>query len=140
MAFTRTQLLPGSDIQAELQMPSLYHLILQASGVPDPRLAAVLKLLDGENPFKPLTDKERGAQLAANARGLYEVAALCMVQPKLILDRAPTGADEIGPADLPFGDLEVVYYNFFRNPRRAESAAEPADQSDGSADAASGGE
>ena len=105
-----------------LRMPNMYKLMATSRGVPNPALAAVLKLLAGEGNSEASNELQRLQGMQSQVRGLYEVAKLCLVQPVLRLDLKDDelpGPGEIGPDDLPLADAEVIYFSFFRIGPRA---------------------
>jgi hypothetical protein len=113
MAYTAEYLLPGCKRTVRLVMPNLYAVVSKVGGIPSPALAAVLKLLNGENLLQTPNEAQRMVNAAANIRGLYEIAALCLDEPKLVLD-GPVSERCLGPDEIPLGDLEVIYWRFFR--------------------------
>lgn len=117
MAIEEIRKLP-SGRTVSLRMPDLYRLLNTAKGIPNPALAAVLKLLSGEgNNGEVINELQRLQNQKAQIRGLYEIARLCLVSPVLRLDLeegATLGEGEIGPDEIPMGDLEVIYFGFFR--------------------------
>lgn len=138
MAHTTTMTL-SQGREVKLTMPNLYQ-VLTGKGVPNPALAAVLKLLHGEGLLEQTNELQRLQSARDNLRGLYEIAALCLTEPVLRLEgEAQPG--EIGPDDLSFNDVETIYYAFFRRgttPRSPSPAAgepgesaEPAPDGDG---------
>lgn len=113
MSIHTTMTLP-SGRSVRLEMPNLYAILMQVGKVPSPQVAAVMKLLSDVG---LLDDGINEAQRMENRRqhliGLYHVAELCLVEPRLKLKEEPAEG-EIGPADLSFRDVEVIYYDFFR--------------------------
>lgn len=106
-----------SGRRVRLRMPHLYRLLASVRGIPNPKLAAVLKLLAGEGNLEATNELQRLTSVTQMMRGLYEVAELCLVEPKLRLDLKEgetPGPGEIGPDELPIADAEVIYYGFFR--------------------------
>ena len=112
MTRTATMDLNGGRV-VKLSMPNIYKL-LTGSGVPNPALAGILRLLDGEGALAAPSETQLLHGARDRLRGLMEIAALCLVEPKLRLDGEP-GEGEIGPPDLAFGDYELIYYSFFRS-------------------------
>lgn len=104
--------LPGSGHVARLRRPSLYQ--LAARGAVDSGLAAqVLKRLTaGERPGER-SEADRAQTHRENVDLFLGVAALCLVEPRLILDRpADPERGEIGPEDMADADLLWLYYDF----------------------------
>lgn len=102
--------------QVQLAMPDMYTIMagVRSGRAPNPGLAAVIRLLEGTGALESQGLLQRLAALAEYYQGLYEVAALCLVSPRLRLDGGEAGADEITPRDLSFNDAQLIYYNFFR--------------------------
>lgn len=119
--------LPGSGLVARLRRPNLYALAATANGVPNGLSEAVLKLMSSR---PPASDAERVENVRRNSRAFLEVAALCLVEPPLALDREPTD-DELGPDDLSNLDLGWLYYTFVEG-EAATAAMFRVVQSDGS--------
>lgn len=101
--------LPGSGNVARLIRPPLAHLVLSSNGVPNPLSRNVQKLLAGTPP--PKDEHARWANYQANVRGMQELAALCLLEPKLRLD-GPPGEGEIGPEDLADLDYTFIVYTW----------------------------
>lgn len=102
--------LPGSGFVARIRRPSLTSLLATQNGVPNPISDHVVRLMASR---MPVDDAARVAQFRANTRGMLEVAALCFVSPRLILDREPNyDADEIGPQDVPDLDISWLYVSW----------------------------
>lgn len=137
-----TRTLP-SGREVVLKMPDLYRMLATTRGVPNPALASVLKLLAGEGNVEAANELERLKSMQAQIRGLYEIARLCLVSPKLRLDLAEgeePDEGEIGPEELPLADAEVIYFGFFRlgpvrraGTRDADAGAAPNDRPAGAA-------
>lgn len=107
-----------SGLVVTLKMPPFYQMLTTSRGVPNPAVAAVLALLAGEGHDEAVNEMERLKALKARMRGLYEVAAMCMVTPKVRLDLKDgeqPHEGEISPDDLGIADLEHIYFGFFRN-------------------------
>lgn len=102
--------LPGSGNVARLRRPTLTALAATTNGVPNPLSDAVMRLLAAA---PPKTEGERMAAFRTNNRGMLEVAALCFVEPVLVLDREPDPeAGEIGPLDLTDLDISWLYFSW----------------------------
>lgn len=101
--------LPGSGHVARIRQPGLMALVAKGQ-IPNPIAADVTRLLALTE--EPKTDEERLELFERNSRAMVEVAALALVEPRLILDRAPSyERGEIGPADLSDIDLMFIYFN-----------------------------
>lgn len=112
MPRTATMILSG-DREVTLTMPNLYQVLAKGGGTPSLALASVMKLLSADDLIEAPNELQRLQQAQANIVGLYEIAALCLTEPQLCLEgEPPPGA--IGPDDLAFFDLRLIYYNFFR--------------------------
>jgi len=101
--------LPGSGNVARLVRPPLAQMVLSSNGVPNPLSRDVQKLLAGAPP--PKDEAGRWANYQANTRGMQELAALCLVEPKLRLD-GPPQEGEIGPEDLTDYDYTFIVYTW----------------------------
>lgn len=102
--------LPGSGHIARLRRPSLYALLTQASEVPNAFSADLTRLLAQPVAYD---DQEKAQRIRQNARAFQEAAALCFVEPKLILDRHPERSHgEIGPGQLADQDYLWLFYAF----------------------------
>jgi hypothetical protein len=100
--------LPGSGLIVRAVRPSLTALAATANGVPNPLSAVVLRLMASP---PPKNDEERVENVKRNSRAFLEVAALCLVEPKLALDREASD-DELVPEDLTNIDYAWLYYSF----------------------------
>lgn len=129
-----------SGLVVELEMPNLYGILAGVGRVPNPLLAPVLDLLIKDRSYTPGgPDADVYVRKVQEIRGMYAVMALCAVRPRLRLDGEPQEG-EIGPADVSYDDLEVVYWGYFRGRRASaralaaavdpERAAEPASPGD----------
>ena len=121
--------LPGSGHIARLRQVSLVALAA-GPGVPNP----ILRLLAVEGTVDKETDQEKMDAYKRQARAFLEVAALALVEPRLVLDREPDPAKgEIGPQHLADQDLLWIYYDLVggRAARlatfRAGGSADPSD-------------
>lgn len=105
-----------------LRAPDLYSLALGNVPLPSQARRDVLNLIAGAGGAATEAAQIEAGNLAW-LRGLYEAAALVIVEPPLILrGAAPEGA--LAPGDLTLGDLGDLY-SFFRLGRlfRAPAAA-----------------
>lgn len=103
---------------AEVQMPDLYQILATVDAVPSQVMIDVLNLLDQEGAELPTLDPALKFLRKRNKlRGMYSLASLILVRPRLVLDRAP-GEGEIGPSQLSWGDLEGLFYGYFWQGRR----------------------
>jgi len=145
MAREATLTLSNGQI-AQLKMPNLYALLAQAGHIPNPMIVSVIRLLEGTDALEDRGEYQKLAGLRDYYRGMYEVAALCLVSPVLRLDSEPA-AGEIGPEDLAFRDLTDIYFSFFFSPppdgharlRRVESAGHGSEEPEGAAEFARDG-
>jgi len=101
--------LPGSGNVARLVRPPLAQMVLSSNGASNPLSRHVQKLLAGTAP--PKDEETRWANYQANTRGMQELAALCLLEPKLRLD-GPPGENEIGPEDLTDLDYTFIVYTW----------------------------
>ncbi len=110
--------LPGSGNVARLIRPPLSQMALSSNGVPNPLSREVQKLLAGTAP--PKDEEARWKNYQANMRGMQEIAALCLKEPRLRLD-GPPQEGEIGPEDLTDLDYTFLLYTWVEG--AAESVA-----------------
>ncbi len=126
--------LPGSGNVARMVRPNLLALASTSNGVPNPLSARVLRLMAAP-PARD--DKERVENVKRNALACLEIAALCLIEPRLVFgwrcanghrsvehpETCPTckatdwtpidpGEGEIGPQDLTNLDLSWIYYGW----------------------------
>lgn len=101
---------------AEVQMPDLYEILGAVDAVPSQIMIDVLNLLDKEGAELPVGLSEPQLKFLRKrnrVRGLYSLASLILVKPRLVLEKRPLIEGEIGPADLSYGDVEGLYYAYF---------------------------
>jgi hypothetical protein len=111
--------------EAEVQMPDLYQILATVDAVPNQLMIDVLNLLEREGAELPTLDPAlKFLRLRNKTRGIYALASLILVKPRLVLDRPP-GEGEIGPSQLSWGDVEGLYYGFFLEGRRLSSFLPP---------------
>lgn len=110
--------LPGSGNVARLVRPPLASMVLTNHGAPNPLSRDVQRLLSGTAP--PKDEQERWKNYQQNMRGMQELAALCLVEPRLRLDGEPQDG-EIGPDDLTDLDYTFITYTWVEG--AAESVA-----------------
>lgn len=125
-----------------LEMPDLYALLCSVGTVPDPSIAAVLRLLEGTGALEQQDLIKRLHGQKEFWKGLYELAALCLKEPKLRLDvsdAAPLLPGELTPRDLTLNQVQGIYYQFFLG-RRAAIGAPKSDNARGPAPAAPAGD
>jgi len=101
--------LPGCGQVARLVRPPMSKLVLTSNGVPNPLSRNVQKLLSGAPP--PKDENARWENYQQNMRGMQEVAALCLAEPRLRLDGTPEEG-EIGPDDLTDMDYTFLLYTW----------------------------
>lgn len=102
----------SSGQEVELRMPNMYEILSRIGQVPNAQMASVLRLLEGSGALSEQGLLQRFAALKEYFLGLYEVAALCIASPRLVLAGDP-GEGELGPGDLTFGDVWAIYNRFF---------------------------
>lgn len=113
--------LPGSGNVARLARRPLYVMAAQG-GLSNSLADRLLKAFTNDRPKGERTQAEREETFREELRTRLEVAALCFVEPRLILDRpADPAKGEIGPEDLTDADVQWVYYDF--NGEGAQSTA-----------------
>lgn len=144
MPYTDTITL-SSGVVARLEMPDLYALLAAVGTVPSPEVARVLQLLEGTG---ALEQQNFGQKLAGQRdfwQGMYEVAALCMVEPRLILRDTDRGVpvkrrpDDLSPRDLSLNEVQGIYYRFFLG-RSAQLGSTPEDPKGAAPAAPAGGD
>lgn len=137
----------SSGVEATVQMPDLYGILSTVGAVPSQIMVDVMNLLDQEGVVLPgLDPAHKFLRIRNNIIGMYALASLILISPRLVLPQRRNGqmvmpplADgEIGPRDLTINDVEALYYRYFRGgyrppPRSAAPAAGP----DGAAEPAS---
>jgi len=96
--------LPSGHV-ARLRRPSLMAMAVNGL-IGNPYLK---RLLSGSD--TALTDADRWERYDQNARGFVACAELCLIEPKLAVDRPPQ-AGEIVPAQLSDADLLWLYFTF----------------------------
>jgi hypothetical protein len=122
-----TEILPSGRV-VKLAMPPLYSILATVGGVPSQIIMDALAILTAEGVHrpKPIGGDDLMARQIRYVRGLYAIAALCLVSPTLVLDREPDpAANEIGQADLTWADVEAVYYGYFRGYTRTAHQTTP---------------
>jgi hypothetical protein len=109
-------------------MPDLYAILATVGRVPSQQMIDVLNLLQAEGALSSDPEMDRFLHKRNEVRGMYAIAALCLVDPVLSLDKdPPVGA--LTFADFTYADIEVLYWGFFRGWHApvVEGAADPAD-------------
>lgn len=112
MAFTWNGRLPGSGRTVALVLPDFYQLLL-SSDVPNPISDAIVQELTGAGVVERPTPDEQLKNARRAWRGMYELAALCLTEPRLVLDGAG-GDGTITPADLPLSDVQWICTQFVK--------------------------
>lgn len=103
--------LPGSGNVARLIRPSLTALVGVTNGVPNPLSKEVMRLLAAAPPGK--AEEALFANIRNNSRAYMEIARMCLVEPRLALDKEPNyERGEIGPNDLADLDYAWIYHSF----------------------------
>jgi hypothetical protein len=127
MTIRETYTLPSGRV-VTVAMPDLYAILATVGRVPSQHLVDVLNLLQADGALSTDPDTNRFLVKRNEVRGMYAIAALCLVEPILSLDKEPPeGA--LTPADLTWADVEAVYWGFFRG-WRAPVKREPANPTD----------
>lgn len=117
-----------SGTVVQLRAPDLYSLALGNVPLPSQARRDVLNLIAGAGGAATDAAQIEAGNLAW-LRGLYEAAALVIVEPKLIL-RGPVAEGALAPSDLTLGDLADLY-GFFRSGRVFRLPAIAADHEPG---------
>ena len=107
--------LPGCGYVARLIRPSLTALAASVGGIANPLSNELLTLAAGR---RPADDAQVLAFYQKNCRAYLEAAALCFIEPRLVLDREPKEG-EIGPGDLTDYDYTWLYYTFIQGDAEA---------------------
>lgn len=102
--------LPGSGNIARVRRPGLSAMVARAGKVPNQLSEQVVRFHTGEQ-RDAKNDSDRLELVRQNNAAVIEVAALMLVEPKLVLDREPDyEKGEIAPTDLCDADLIFLYY------------------------------
>jgi hypothetical protein len=117
MKRTVTHTLRGSGMTVTLAMPNLYQLIASSIKVPNPMTARIIELLEGSGLLSTATPAQQAAYARDTLMGAMELAALCLTQPRLVLDRDP-GEGEVGPEAFAHSDWGELLALFRANPAR----------------------
>lgn len=105
--------LPGCGLVARLRRPALHAMAAAAGRIPNPLRREVLRFMASTDSNANTSDDARIAAYEANTAAIIQIAALALVEPKLVLDRDPDYANgEIGPLDLSDTDYNWLYYQF----------------------------
>jgi hypothetical protein len=123
MALQDTYTLP-SGRRVTLAMPDLYAILATVGRVPSQQIVDVLNLLQAEGALDADPATNRFLLKRNEVRGMYAIAALCLIEPKLCLDGEPKDG-ALTPSDLSYSDVEVIYWGFFRGARAPQSDASP---------------
>jgi hypothetical protein len=100
--------LPGCGHVARLRRPSLTALAAATGGMPNPLSEKLIQLAMGR---RASSDEQALEYYRRNSRAYLEAAALCFVEPRLVLDREPQEG-EIGADDLTDLDYTWLYHSF----------------------------
>lgn len=154
--------------QARLTMPDFFAMLMEVGEIPSPEVAAVLQLLNGSGALpRPDLITRLKADADHYAR-LYQLAALCLEWPRLVLMRRRCRdcghtwdtlsrqctaclsdasdrddrrtADELAPRDLPFLIIQDIYTDFFLGTAARIRPAAPAKDTRGPERAAPAGD
>lgn len=107
--------LPTSNELALLRRPGLQAMVGRAGQVPNPLTTEIMRFLAVErDPLKEYTEGEKMAMYERNSQAFVQLAAMCFVEPKVVLDRpADDLADgEIAPEWIPDYDLAWLVFSF----------------------------
>lgn len=114
--------LPGSGHVVRLRFAGLYALVV-GGDVPNPLRAEVTRLLTVGSAGDP-SPEARQEVTRRNVQTFVELAARCLVEPRLVLDRAPDyDAGEIGADDLHDRDYDWLYFDFLQKGVDADDVA-----------------
>ena len=122
MKRTRTITLRGSGMVVEFAMPNLYQ-ILGSNAKVNPMTGRIVELLEGYGPGISATPDQRTAYARDTLLGAMELASLCLVKPKLVLDREPADDSEIGPEAFAHADWAELLALFRGDPTRNDTTA-----------------
>jgi hypothetical protein len=107
--------MPTSDEPALLRRPGLQAMVGRAGSVPNPLTAEIMRFLAVErDPLKEYTEQEKMAMYERNSQAFVQLAAMCFVEPRVVLDRpADELVDgEIAPEWIPDYDLAWLVFSF----------------------------
>jgi hypothetical protein len=122
---TITHILKGSGMEIVFSMPDLYQLVLSNVKAPNPMTSRIMELLEGYGLVGATTAAQRTAYAQETYLAAVELASLCLVNPKLVLDREPDeSAGEVGPSAFAHGDWAEMGRLFRANPT-ANTNSEP---------------
>lgn len=112
--------LKASGMEIVFAMPDLYQLILSNIKAPNPMTARIIELLEGYGLLGTSTPAQRAQYAQETLMAAIELASLCLVSPKLVLDREPDeSAGEVGPSAFAHGDWSEMGRLFRANPESA---------------------
>lgn len=128
--------LPGCGEVVLLRRPSLMGMAMKGGRVPNPLTDEVLRYIAVDSDvLSKFTPDEQVENWRENATVMIQIASLCFVHPRLILDRDvdDDNDDEIGPMDLTGVDYRFLIFTFvegdaaalapFLEPARTRGAA-----------------
>lgn len=108
-------MLPGSGAVAVLKRVSLMAMSLKAGHVPNPLTAEVLRwIATNDDILAKLTPDQEIDNYRENSGVFAQIASLCFVHPRMILDRAvdDDNDDEIGPNDIADRDYTFIVFKW----------------------------
>lgn len=109
--------LKASGMDIVFAMPDVYQLILSNIKAPNPMTARIIELLEGYGLIGTTTPAQRTQYAQETLMAAIELASLCLVSPKLVLDREPDeSAGEVGPAAFAHSDWAEMGRLFRSNP------------------------
>ncbi len=112
--------LKASGMDIVFAMPDVYQLILSNIKAPNPMTARIIELLEGYGLIGTTTPAQRAVYAQETLMAAIELASLCLVSPKLVLDREPDeSAGEVGPSAFAHGDWAEMGRLFRANPEPA---------------------
>jgi hypothetical protein len=114
---TRTIILQGSGQTVEFAMPNLYQLVASHAKHLNPMTARIIELLEGYGPQPSASKEQRDAYARDSLMGAMELASLCLVSPRLVLDREP-GEGEVDPSAFAYSDWGELMRLFRGDPPR----------------------
>lgn len=112
---TRTITLQSSGMEVTIAMPNLYQLLASHVKLPNPMTGRIIELLEGAGLYGKSTPEQIAAYNRDTLMGAMELASICLVKPKLVLDREP-GEGEVGPQAFAHSDWAELLALFRSDP------------------------
>lgn len=128
-----------SGMVVELAMPDLFAVLGAVHAIPDALTAQVIRLLKDEGSYTPERDPRKFKLDAEYLRGMYAIASLCLVSPRLNINQEYGDGETLGRRDLPWEDVRAIYAWFQYDGGRAYRAT-PAPEPSGDAGAVPAGD